>query len=90
MQHSLTGQVSRLNIRHARTGRTSHMRPTLSSPPHSDTLMDRAVINEANLRNALLMRAVLTRSDLGGADIFGADFTNALLDKTQQIVGAAA
>ena len=26
------------------------------------------------------------RSDLGGADINGADFTNALLDKTQQIV----
>jgi uncharacterized protein YjbI with pentapeptide repeats len=26
------------------------------------------------------------RSDLGGADIHGADFTNALLDKTQQIV----
>lgn len=28
------------------------------------------------------------RSDLGGADITGADFTNALLDKTQQIVRA--
>jgi uncharacterized protein YjbI with pentapeptide repeats len=38
-----------------------------------------------NNRNAILQRAVLTRSDLGGADIFGADFTNALLDKTQQI-----
>lgn len=27
-----------------------------------------------------------SRSDLGGADIYGADFTNALVDKTQQIV----
>lgn len=26
------------------------------------------------------------RSDLTGADVFGADFTNALLDKSQQIV----
>jgi uncharacterized protein YjbI with pentapeptide repeats len=51
----------------------------------SDTLMDRAVINEANLRNAVLQRAVFTRSDLGGADIFGADFTNALVDRTQQL-----
>lgn len=51
----------------------------------SDVLMDRAVINEANLRNAVLQRAVFTRSDFGGADIYGADFTNALLDKTQQM-----
>lgn len=51
----------------------------------SDTLMDRAVINEANLRNAVLQRAVFTRSDFGGADIYGADFTNALVDKTQQM-----
>lgn len=96
----------------------------------SDVLMDRAVLNDANLRNANFQRAVLTRyfraesminaaksclargkacpsnahctthiatlfvilsecvcrSDLGGADIAGADFTNALVDKTQQIV----
>jgi hypothetical protein len=32
-----------------------------------------------------LQRAVLTRSDLGRADIYGTDFTNALLDKTQQM-----
>lgn len=51
----------------------------------SDTLMDRAVMNEAILRQANLQRAVLTRSDLGGADIYGADFTNALVDKTQQL-----
>lgn len=48
--------------------------------------MDRAVINEANLRNAILARAILTRSDLGGADVEGADFTNALIDRTQQLV----
>lgn len=36
---------------------------------------------------AALQRAVLTRSDLKDADIYGADFTNALLDKTQQMVG---
>lgn len=30
---------------------------------------------------------MLTRSDLAGSDIYGADFTNALLDKTQQMVG---
>jgi len=35
-----------------------------------------------------LQRAVLTRSDLAGSDIYGADFTNALLDKTQQMVRA--
>lgn len=52
----------------------------------SDVLMDRAVMNEANLRNAILQRAVFTRSDLGGADVEGADFSNALLDKTQQMV----
>ncbi|KAF8065811.1 TL20.3 [Scenedesmus sp. PABB004] len=51
----------------------------------SDVLMDRAVMNEAVLRNAILERAVFTRSDLGGADVEGADFTNALLDKTQQM-----
>jgi uncharacterized protein YjbI with pentapeptide repeats len=51
----------------------------------SDALMDRAVINEANLRNAILQRAIFTRSDFGGADIYGADFTNALIDKTQQM-----
>jgi hypothetical protein len=51
----------------------------------SDVLMDRAVINEANLKNTILQRAVLTRSDLGNAVIDGADFTNALLDKTQQM-----
>lgn len=28
------------------------------------------------------------RSDLGGADIYGADFTNALIDKTQQMVSS--
>ncbi|CAG9465037.1 unnamed protein product [Pedinophyceae sp. YPF-701] len=49
----------------------------------SDTLADRAVFNEANLRNTVLVRSVLTRSDLGGADIYGADFTNALVDKLQ-------
>jgi hypothetical protein len=51
----------------------------------SDVLMDRAVINDANLRGAVLARTVLTRSDLGNADIYGADFSNALLDKTQQM-----
>jgi uncharacterized protein YjbI with pentapeptide repeats len=43
-------------------------------------------MNEANLKDAVLERAVFTRSDLGGANIEGADFTNALLDKTQQMV----
>ncbi|KAK9831958.1 hypothetical protein WJX81_002926 [Elliptochloris bilobata] len=42
-------------------------------------------MNKANLRNANLQRTIFTRSDLEGADINGADFTNALLDKTQQI-----
>jgi len=51
----------------------------------SDTLMDRAVLNEANLRNAILMRGVFTRSDFGSADIYGADFSYALIDKDQQI-----
>ena len=51
----------------------------------SDVLMDRAVINDANLKNAILQRAILTRSDLGGAKIDGADFTNALVDRTQQL-----
>lgn len=51
----------------------------------SDTLMDRAVIVDANLRNAVLQRAVFTRSDFSRSDIYGADFTNALVDKTQQM-----
>lgn len=51
--------------------------------------MDRAVLNESNLKNAILSRAVLTRSDLGGADVEGADFSNALVDRSQQIVSAA-
>lgn len=51
----------------------------------SDVLMDRAVLVEANLKNALMLRAVFTRSNLNNADIEGADFTNALLDRTQQI-----
>lgn len=51
----------------------------------SDALMDRAVINQANLKNAILERVIFTRSDFGGADIEGADFSNALVDKTQQI-----
>eukprot|EP01024_Parvocaulis_polyphysoides_P036560 TRINITY_DN324_c0_g1_i1.p1 TRINITY_DN324_c0_g1~~TRINITY_DN324_c0_g1_i1.p1 ORF type:complete len:250 (-),score=39.13 TRINITY_DN324_c0_g1_i1:245-994(-) len=51
----------------------------------SDVLFDRAVLNNANLRNAVFQRVVLTRSDLGGADIYGTDFTNALIDKTQQL-----
>lgn len=48
--------------------------------------MDRAVMNNANLKDAVLQRAIFTRSDLGGANIEGADFTNALLDKPQQMV----
>lgn len=51
----------------------------------SDTLADRAVIVEANLRNAILERAILTASDLRDADIYGSDFTNALVDKAQQL-----
>lgn len=51
----------------------------------SDVLMDRAVLVDANLKNAVLVRVVFTRSDLNNADINGADFTNALLDRTQQI-----
>lgn len=39
------------------------------------------------MKNAILERAVFTRSDLGGAIVEGADFSNALLDKTQQMVG---
>lgn len=31
-------------------------------------------------------RVVLTRSDLARSDIFGADFTNALVDRSQQLV----
>lgn len=48
--------------------------------------MDRAVLNEANLTNAVLERVVLTRSDLTGAIVEGADFSNALVDRDQQIV----
>jgi uncharacterized protein YjbI with pentapeptide repeats len=51
----------------------------------SDVLWDRAVLNEAILRNAILQRTVFTSSDLTGADIYGADFTNALVDRTQQL-----
>lgn len=51
----------------------------------SDTLMDRAVVNEANLNDANLQRVIFTRSDLTGAQINGADFTNALVDRQQQI-----
>ncbi|GAB4822014.1 hypothetical protein N2152v2_009060 [Parachlorella kessleri] len=51
----------------------------------SDTLADRAVFVEAKLRNAILQRSVLTRSDLNQADVYGADFTNALVDKSQQM-----
>uniref|UniRef100_A0A7N2N1A4 Thylakoid lumenal protein TL20.3, chloroplastic n=2 Tax=Quercus TaxID=3511 RepID=A0A7N2N1A4_QUELO len=50
----------------------------------SDTLMDRMVLNEANLTNAVLARTVLTRSDLGGALIEGADFSDAVLDLPQK------
>eukprot|EP00249_Psilotum_nudum_P012031 c23542_g1_i1 orf=475-1329(-) len=50
----------------------------------SDTLMDRMVLNEANLTNAILVRAVLTRSDLGNAIIDGADFSDAVLDLPQK------
>ena len=52
----------------------------------ADALFDRAVLNDANLRNANFERTVLTRSDLTGAKIDGTDFSNALVDKTQQIV----
>jgi hypothetical protein len=51
----------------------------------SDVLFDRAVLNEAILRNAILQRTVFTSSDLGGADIYGADFSNALVDRSQQL-----
>lgn len=76
----------------------------------SDTLMDRAVIVEANLKNAVLQRGryacdvasllyhsslchasgvylvgVFTRSDFRDAQIYGADFSNALIDKPQQM-----
>lgn len=47
--------------------------------------MDRGVYNNANFSNAVLARTVLTLADLGGANIEGADFTDALLDKTQQL-----
>ena len=51
----------------------------------SDTLADRAVLVESNFDGAVLARAVLTRSDLTGSSIWGADFTNALVDRAQQI-----
>ncbi|KAL0036554.1 hypothetical protein WJX77_012659 [Trebouxia sp. C0004] len=51
----------------------------------SDVLFDRAVLNGANLKNANLSRTIFTRTDFGGANITGADFTNALVDKSQQI-----
>ncbi|XBI47794.1 hypothetical protein VPH35_111661 [Triticum aestivum] len=51
----------------------------------SDTLMDRMVLNEANLTNAVLSRTVLTRSDLGGATIEGADFSDAVIDLPQKL-----
>ena len=51
----------------------------------SDTLADRAVLVESNFDGAVLARAVLTRSDLTGSSIRGADFTNALVDRAQQI-----
>ena len=51
----------------------------------SDVLFDRAVLNDAILRNAVLQRTVFTSSDLGNADIYGADFTNALVDRSQQL-----
>lgn len=51
----------------------------------SDVLMDRATMVESDLTGAILQRAVLTRSDLRDAKIDGTDFTNALIDKTQQM-----
>lgn len=51
----------------------------------SDTLADRAVLVESNFDGAILARSVLTRSDLTGSSIKGADFTNALVDRAQQI-----
>jgi uncharacterized protein YjbI with pentapeptide repeats len=51
----------------------------------SDSLMDRAVLVDADLTDANLERAIFTRSDFTGAKIHGADFSNALIDKTQQI-----
>lgn len=79
--HTLSGQPEEC-ISHTNTASPAcpcSTSPTHSfSPPHS----------QANLRNAILERAVFTRSDLGGANVEGADFTNALLDKTQQMVRA--
>lgn len=51
----------------------------------SDVLWDRSVIVDAVLRNAVLQRTVFTASDLTGADVYGADFTNALVDRSQQM-----
>lgn len=66
-----------------------HWVPSLlaPAPPHPPTSPTH-LHSQANLRNAILERAVFTRSDLGGANVEGADFTNALLDKTQQMVRA--
>ncbi|CAI5474092.1 unnamed protein product [Closterium sp. Yama58-4] len=50
----------------------------------TDALMDRMVLNEANLKDAVLLRVVLTRSDLGGAIVDGADFSDAILDLPQK------
>ncbi|CAD7700329.1 unnamed protein product [Ostreobium quekettii] len=47
--------------------------------------MDRAVLVKSNLKNAVLQRAVLTRSDLTDAVVEGADFSNALVDRVQQM-----
>ncbi|MEW5299135.1 MAG: hypothetical protein WDW38_005029 [Sanguina aurantia] len=51
----------------------------------NDVLMDRATMVKANLTNAQMQRVIFTRSDLTGAIITGADFSNALLDKPQQM-----
>ncbi|XP_058782947.1 uncharacterized protein LOC131657581 [Vicia villosa] len=56
-------------------------------PDLSDTLLDRMVLNEANLTNAILSKTVLTRSDLGGAVIKGADFSDVVLDLPQKLDG---
>ena len=53
--------------------------------PFAVPLPPRFTSAQSKLRDAILQRAVFTRSDLANSDIFGADFTNALLDKTQQL-----
>jgi hypothetical protein len=45
-----------------------------------------AVTRRVSLKLVCALRG--RRSDLGGADIYGADFTNALVDRTQQMVCA--